>query len=244
MAECETRGGAIHAAFVIARPRPVIVPRRQLDSRAPQSGSCRQGSRTLGLIRSVRHKLATPSQLALGTLVLAGGLLGALGVIAFDTSMEATSTDDFCVSCHELRDNALAEFVGTAHHTNATGKVATCGDCHIPREFVPKMIRKVRAAGEVYHHLLGTIDTPEKYDEQRMWMATKTWDYMTDRDSQECRNCHDEAAWDLALQSEKAREYHSEALSRGKTCISCHKGLAHKLPPGIREDDEIEGVDF
>jgi cytochrome c-type protein NapC len=169
-------------------------------------------------------------------------VLGVVGLLSFDFALHATNTDAFCVSCHELRDNALVEFVGTPHHTNATGKVAGCPDCHVPKEFVPKMIRKVRAAGEVYHHLIGTIDTPEKYDAYRMTMATKTWAYMTERDSRECRNCHDEARWDLSMQSEKAREYHSEALSRGKTCISCHKGLAHKLPPGIQPDAVIEGI--
>ena len=179
----------------------------------------------------------------MGLLVLSGIVAGAVGILAFDFTMEATNTDAFCVSCHELRDNALKEFIGTTHHTNATGKVASCADCHVPKEFVPKMVRKVRAVTEIYHHILGTIDTPAKYDEHRMWMATKTWEFMTESDSRECRNCHDEASWDLAIQSEKAREYHSEALSRGKTCISCHKGLAHRLPPGIRPDDEIEGVD-
>ena len=199
----------------------------------------------LGLIGRIWRALARPSsRFALGTLLAAGVILGGLGVIAFDATMHATSTDEFCVSCHELEVNALAEFVGTPHHTNASGKVASCSDCHVPREFVPKMIRKVRAVGEIYHHVLGTIDTPEKYDEHRMWMANKTWAYMNARDSQECRNCHDVNSWDLALQSEKAQKYHAEALSRGKTCIDCHKGLAHKLPAGIEEDAQIEGIDF
>jgi cytochrome c-type protein NapC len=189
--------------------------------------------------------LTTPSsRFALGTLVFAGLLLGAAAVIGFEASMAATGTDEFCVSCHELRDNALEEFIGTPHHTNASGKGAGCVDCHVPKEFVPKVIRKIAAVGEIYHHLLGTIDTREKYDEHRMWMATRTWAFMNERDSRECRNCHDEAAWDLELQSEKARRYHSEALSRGKTCIDCHKGLAHALPPDIGEDEQIEGIDF
>ena len=34
--------------------------------------------------------------------------MGAIGVLAFDFTMQATNTDEFCVSCHELRDNALA----------------------------------------------------------------------------------------------------------------------------------------
>jgi nitrate/TMAO reductase-like tetraheme cytochrome c subunit len=106
------------------------------------------------------------------------------------------------------------------------------------------MWRKIRAIGEVYHHFKGTIDTPEKYDAYRMTMASKTWAEMNASDSRECRYCHDESRWDLALQSEKARQYHSGALAKGKTCIDCHKGLAHKLPPGIREDAQIEGIDF
>jgi cytochrome c-type protein NapC len=196
-------------------------------------------------LRSILEKVTEPSSRhALGTLVLAGVLLGVVGVIGFDVSMEATSTDEFCLSCHELADNAGKEFEGTSHHTNSSGFRATCNDCHLPREFGPKMVRKMRAIGEIYHHLKGTIDTPEKYDEQRMWMATKTWAFMNENDSRECRNCHKQAAWDLELQSEKAQQYHAGALAKGKTCIDCHKGLAHKLPPDIREDEQLEGMDF
>ena len=199
----------------------------------------------MSFVGSLLQKVTTPStRYALGTLVFAGILLGAVGMVGFDFSMEATSTNDFCLSCHELADNAGREFVGTSHHTNASGKQATCSDCHVPKEFFPKMWRKIRAAGEIYHHIKGTIDTPAKYDEQRMWMASKTWAYMNEVDSRECRNCHDQSAWDLELQSDKARQYHTGALAKGKTCIDCHKGLAHKLPPSIREDEQLEGIDF
>ena len=195
--------------------------------------------------RNLYDKLTTPSsRYALGALVFVGVALGVLAVVGFDVTMAATNTNEFCLSCHELAENAGKEFEGTSHHTNASGLQATCSDCHVPHEFVPKMVRKIRAVGEVYHHLKGTIDTPEKYDEHRMWMATKTWEYMNARDSQECRNCHDGDAWKLELQSEKAKEYHDGPLAKGKTCIDCHKGIAHKLPPGIREDAQIEGIDF
>ncbi len=174
--------------------------------------------------------------------MVAGGILGTLGVIGFNYSMDATNTDEFCVSCHELAENALVEFQGTSHDSNGTGVAATCGDCHVPKEFFPKLWRKIKATTEVYHHFKGTISTPAKYDEHRMWMATKTWDYMKAVDSRECRNCHSEARWDLAAQSAKAQEYHSGALANEKTCIDCHKGLAHKLPPGIREDGGFQGT--
>jgi cytochrome c-type protein NapC len=196
-------------------------------------------------IRSLLKWVSSPSsRYALGTLVAAGLVLGVVGVLGFDASMAATNSDEFCVSCHELADNAGREFEGTSHHTNRTGKGAGCGDCHVPKEFGPKMWRKIRAVGEIYHHIKGTIDTREKYDEHRMWMASKTWAYMNSTDSRACRNCHDEARWNLELQSEKAQEYHDGPLAKGKTCIDCHKGLAHKLPPDIREDEQVEGIDF
>jgi cytochrome c-type protein NapC len=191
------------------------------------------------------RRVTVPSQrYALATLVAVGGILGAAAVVGFNASMEATNTDEFCVSCHELRDNALAEFEGTPHHTNKAGFRAGCGDCHVPRDFFPKVWRKIRAATEVYHHFKGTIDTPEKYDAYRMTMASKTWAGMNANDSRQCRYCHDEASWDLEVQSEKAQEYHVGPLANGKTCIDCHKGLAHKLPPGIGEDAQLEGIDF
>ena len=183
-------------------------------------------------------------RLALGTLIAVGAVLGVVGLLGFNASMKATNTNEFCLSCHELAENAGREFEGTPHHTNRTGTQATCGDCHVPREFFPKILRKLQAAGEVYHHLLGTIDTPEKYDKYRMTMASKTWATMNGNDSHNCRYCHDEGRWSVEAQSEKARKYHVGPLAKGKTCIDCHKGLAHKLPPGIREDSEIEGIDF
>ena len=196
-------------------------------------------------LRTLWQTLRSPtSRYALGTLIVAGALLGALGGVGFEYSLEATSTQEFCISCHELEENAYAELLGTSHDSNTSGVSATCGDCHLPKEFIPKMVRKVKAVTEIYHHLKGTISTPEKYDAYRMTMATKTWKYMNAVDSRECRNCHDDSRWDLAAQSEKARQYHAGPLAKGKTCIDCHKGLAHKLPPGIADDEQVEGIDF
>jgi cytochrome c-type protein NapC len=43
---------------------------------------------------------------------------------------------------------------------------------------------------------------------------------------------------DFTRQSKRAAAQHSSALAAGeKTCIDCHKGIAHKLPnmEGVRE---------
>ena len=195
-------------------------------------------------IRSMIEAIRSPSsKYALGTVVGGGLLLGVVGVPTFDYVIHATSSDAFCNTCHAA-DVAL-EVIGTVHHDNPLGFHVTCADCHIPKEYVPKLIKKTTSGvKDVYHTMLGTISTPEKFEAHRMHMATVTWAEMNANDSQACRNCHDQTRWDLAAQSDKARQFHAGALAKGKTCIDCHKGIAHKLPEGIGEDHQVEGLDF
>jgi nitrate/TMAO reductase-like tetraheme cytochrome c subunit len=36
---------------------------------------------------------------------------------------------------------------------------------------------------------------------------------------------------DFHKQTPRAREKMEEAMQKGVTCIECHKGIAHRLPP-------------
>jgi nitrate/TMAO reductase-like tetraheme cytochrome c subunit len=131
--------------------------------------------------------------------VLLGTTLGAalffmiVGVIfwgGFNTAMEATNTLDFCISCHEMEDNVYLEYRKTIHFTNRSGVRATCSDCHVPDPWVHKVVRKIQASKEVLHKVLGSINTPEKFDQKRLKMAKNVWHAMKVTDSRECRNCH------------------------------------------------------
>jgi nitrate/TMAO reductase-like tetraheme cytochrome c subunit len=187
--------------------------------------------------------LASPHpSLALGLLVGGGIIAGAVGWITFDSVLHATSKDSFCLSCHELEVNIGIDFETRSHAVNQLGVRAACSDCHIPEPMIPKYMRKARAVGEVYHHILGTIDTPEKFEAHRMTMAMRVWKEMESNDSRECRSCHEQSSWVLEDQSERAQEFHASSMSRGKTCISCHKGVAHVLPAGIEEDTPIDSA--
>lgn len=181
--------------------------------------------------------------LALGVLVGGGIIAGAVGLFATNEILHATSTDSFCVSCHELEVNIGVDYRTRSHAVNEYGIRATCADCHIAHAIVPKLIRKAEAVREIYHHVLGTIDTPEKFEAHRMYMATRVWRDMQSNDSRECRSCHDTESWVLSEQSEKAQEFHGTSMTRGKTCIDCHKGVAHVLPEGIEEDTPLDEVD-
>jgi len=169
--------------------------------------------------------------------ILAAGFVG--GIIfwgGFNTAMEATNTEEFCISCHEMRDNVYQEYKNTIHYANRTGVRATCPDCHVPKEWTYKMIRKIQASNELLHKVLGTIDTREKFEAKRLELAQHVWESMKKTDSRECRNCHDYESMDFTYQGRRAVNQHSKGLEEGKTCIDCHKGIAHQLPD-MREVD-------
>ena len=144
--------------------------------------------------------------------------------------MELTNTEAFCIGCHEMRDNVYVEFKKTVHYQNRTGVRATCPDCHVPKPWFHKVVRKIRASNELYHKVLGTIDTREKYEARRLKMAINVWEQMKATDSRECRNCHNFDSMDFAKQETRAFKQHDKAITEGKTCIDCHKGIAHELP--------------
>jgi len=170
--------------------------------------------------------------LSFGLLLLAGFVGGVVFWGGFNTVMEATNNETFCISCHEMGDNVYVEYVGTVHDTNASGVRATCPDCHVPKEWTHKMVRKIEASRELWHKALGSVDTPEKFEAQRLRMAEKVWATMKSTDSRECRNCHQFMSMDVSLQNKRARENHVRAQEENLTCIDCHKGVAHSLPKG------------
>ena len=141
--------------------------------------------------------------------------------------MEATNTEEFCTSCHMMKDNPLVMLQDTAHYYNKSGVRPTCSDCHVPKEFIPKMIRKIEASREVWGAITGIIDTPEKYAAHAPKMKAREIARLKANDSQECRNCHNTDMMLLGVQTAKAQEFHQAAKSNGKTCIDCHAGVAH-----------------
>jgi cytochrome c-type protein NapC len=170
-------------------------------------------------------------------LVMVGFFGGILFWGGFHTALEATNTIEFCTSCHEMRDNVYEEYKGTIHDSNRTGVRATCPDCHVPKDWAHKIVRKIQASNEVFHKLMGTIDTKEKFEAHRMELATHVWKVMKESNSRECRNCHSFAAMNSSKQSPRAQKNHAEAQQIGKTCIDCHKGIAHLLPREYNEDE-------
>ena len=180
-------------------------------------------------------------------LPLAGAVVVFVGGIVFwggfNTAMEATNTMTFCTSCHEMRDTVYAEYRTTVHSQNRSGVRATCSDCHVPDPWIHKMVRKVEATNELYHKVMGTIDTPEKFEARRLRLATKVWNAMKTTDSRECRNCHNYESMAPENQRPRARQQHMNAMEIGQTCIDCHKGIAHKNVRDKLADEDLEALE-
>ena len=168
---------------------------------------------------------------SLGFLTIGGFIGGVLFWGGFNTALEFTNTEQFCTSCHEMRDNPYQELQPTIHFTNRSGVRAKCSDCHVPHDWTNKMARKMQASKEVWGWVFGTIDTREEFLDKRLELAQREWARLKANDSLECRNCHLYDSMDFTRQSRRAQHAHSTALDQGtKTCIDCHKGIAHRLP--------------
>jgi trimethylamine-N-oxide reductase (cytochrome c), cytochrome c-type subunit TorC len=170
------------------------------------------------------------SRWSLGAVALLAAIAGVVILGGFNTAMHMTNSLAFCTSCHAMRDNVFQEYKKTAHYTNRTGVRAICSDCHVPRDWSHMLMRKLNATKELYHWAIGSIDTREKFEAKRHELARHEWDRMRANGSRECRNCHSFEAMDFHKQNARSATAMQEAMKAGKTCIDCHKGIAHTMP--------------
>ena len=183
-------------------------------------------------LKLVWEVLCRPSvHYSLGFLTIGGFIAGIIFWGGFNTALELGNSEKFCISCHEMESNVYQELQSTIHFTNRSGVRATCSDCHVPHNWTDKIARKMQASKEVWGKIVGTINTREKFEAKRRELAEHEWKRLKSNDSLECRNCHNFDYMDFTRQSKRASQMHSTSLASGdKTCIDCHKGIAHHLP--------------
>ena len=140
-------------------------------------------SRTKARILDLWRTLRLPSRhYSLGFLTVAGFIAGILFWGGFNTALEATNTEAFCTSCHEMQDNVFEELKTTIHYSNRSGVRATCPDCHVPHNWTDKIARKMQASKEVWGKIFGTINTREKFLDERLILATHEWNRLKAND--------------------------------------------------------------
>jgi cytochrome c-type protein NapC len=80
---------------------------------------------------------------------------------------------------------------------------------------------------------------PEKFEAKRLQLATNVWNAMKSTDSRECRNCHSFESMDYTKQGRRGMDQHIKGVDQKKTCIDCHKGIAHSLPAMANVDPSV-----
>jgi nitrate/TMAO reductase-like tetraheme cytochrome c subunit len=145
-----------------------------------------------------------------------------------------TESQEFCTSCHEMQ-TPFDQLQHSFHYSNEFGIRATCADCHLPPTLGADLLAHFAARADLWGHITGVIDTPEKFEQNKLRMAQSVWKEMKESNSASCRKCHSFAAMALDKQDPIAAKRHSaEYIAKtGKTCIDCHKGVAHILPQGM-----------
>lgn len=185
-------------------------------------------------------------RLILGTTVSGAVIFFIVGIVfwgGFNTAMEATNTTEFCIGCHEMEANVYQEYKPSIHFSNRTGVRAGCPDCHVPKPWIHKVVRKIQASKEVFSWLTGKLDTKEKFNEHRFELAQSVWGAMKSTDSRECRNCHNFESMNPEFQKPRARKQHLNAFETGQTCIDCHKGIAHHNVRDQLSDEALEKLE-
>ncbi len=181
-----------------------------------------------GWLKTIWEKPKSRWQLGIpvgGFILLFSGIIFSA---VLELGLEYTNTEDFCANaCHSMNEYIKPEWEKSVHYKNRTGVRAICSDCHVPKDFLPKMVAKVVAVKDLYHEIIGSMNTREEFDASRLKMARRVWEKMRSTDSRECRSCHtiDHMAFDKQLSFQ-----HKTVTEMGRTCIDCHKGIAHNLP--------------
>lgn len=199
-------------------------------------------TKTASAKRGIMAWLRRPSKWSHWSMLIVGALGGILIWGGLNTGMEYTNRTEFCTSCHEMTIPA-EELKKTVHYKNRSGTTVSCADCHVasskhPVDYGRKLTMKVLAARDVIGKITGVIDTPEKFEAHRLTMAKRVWEKMKASDSSECRNCHNYQTMDPAKQKDRSVVKHEGAIEDGKTCIDCHKGIAHKSVHQLLEQEE------
>jgi nitrate/TMAO reductase-like tetraheme cytochrome c subunit len=174
--------------------------------------------------------------LLLIALLVAGGVLGAGAMLVSLEVNKATSTDEFCTSCHSMKFVGNdAHFIASAHRGNSEGVIATCADCHIPKTnwFVETYTHVTSGVRDVVAETTHIYSDPSVWETRRVALAHEVRGLMRKQDSVTCRSCHDAKA--ISPKSARGQAAHAVLREGRMTCIDCHFNLVHAPVPPTME---------
>ena len=158
---------------------------------------------------------------------LAGLVLGVILMILFDTAMQKTSTNAYCMSCH-VHPDADAAWKMSVHFNNGSGTKTDCAACHLP----PKGTKGYYAAKaktgvkDLWSYL---TKKPEELDFESKKELDHAVKIVYNASCKECHvNLFPEGISDDGVIAHLYYQENEEKL--GLQCISCHLSFQSQLP--------------
>ena len=159
-----------------------------------------------------------------GWLLVPAGVIVVFGLL-LSVSLERTSRNDYCMSCHELKPHK-AELERSSHAVDKDKNPIECRQCHIPNSFGLKYLAvKIMGVKDLWVHKFGD---PDNLNRRRLQVVARR--YVQDAN---CRACHQDlfkTTKDEKI-SEIGRLSHEAYLGKNGTtkngCAGCHFNMAH-----------------
>ncbi len=175
------------------------------------------------------------TRFSIATLVIGGIAVGVVGYFVSQQVLHATSTDEFCMSCHSGHAHD-EEVLATAHGNNSSGIVVECQQCHLPQEPINYLIAKIKVSTDVFTYLATPdFSTTEWQEANRARLSEMAREDIRGMNSSTCRNCHVRVyEFQPEAMSQMAAGMHTMNASRPESerqqCVDCHTGIAHPYP--------------
>lgn len=156
-------------------------------------------------------------------LFITGGLSVILFLLIFNKTVEYTSSNESCASCH-VHPHSEASWRLSVHHNTPSGVSVKCVDCHLPPEDQTAYFL-TRKAYHGFHDLYAylTIDVEEiDWAAKRSTEAAQSFVY-----EDGCIKCHTNMF--PSTLSTKGSEQHIKYIRdpEGNSCIQCHHEVGH-----------------
>lgn len=156
-------------------------------------------------------------------LFIAGGLTFTLFLAISKKTIEYTSTNEFCASCH-VHPHADATWKLSVHHNTPSGVSVKCVDCHLPPEDqnVYFLYRKAYHGFHDFYMYLTTDPEEIDWEAKRTVEASKRFVY-----EDGCKKCHTNLFPSTlnTLGSESHLKYLRDPEST--SCVKCHHEMGH-----------------
>ena len=158
-------------------------------------------------------------------LIIAAALL--FMVIGGAVGVEATSTTQFCMTCHEMGPNHK-EMKFSTHAKDKDGKPITCVQCHLPKGLGVKFF-SVKAYSGIKDLFIHNFGDPDDLYRAEMQVTARRF-----IDDANCLACHADLSKDAKGEkpvSELGKIAHDAYLGKNGNvrngCANCHINLAH-----------------